>query len=130
MALDDNLYPDVVNALNTSPEANVANYRFSGYHLPKIQLDETGPAFAVPGIHPYYFNQPTFWEKGFTRFDTMVCRGQPSNGFIDNVPPEALPPTSAAAPAATGSLMLSAPPVFSLTPSTKPKLFKMKPLER
>lgn len=38
-------------------------YRFSGYQLPMIQLDSTGPAYYVVGIHPYYVNQPASWTK-------------------------------------------------------------------
>jgi len=38
-------------------------YRFSGYQLPMAQLDSTGPAYYVVGIHPYYINQPDYWTK-------------------------------------------------------------------
>ena len=41
-------------------------YRFSGYQLPKIQLDSTGPAYYVMQPHPYYRNQPLYWIKGFS----------------------------------------------------------------
>jgi hypothetical protein len=42
---------------------NSLQYRFSGYQLPMIQLDSTGPAYYVTGIHPYYINQPEYWTK-------------------------------------------------------------------
>lgn len=38
-------------------------YRFEGYQLPLIQLDETGPAYVVLQPHPYYYNQPLVWQK-------------------------------------------------------------------
>ena len=42
---------------------NSLQYRFSGYQLPMIQLDSTGPAYYIVGIHPYYINQPEYWTK-------------------------------------------------------------------
>lgn len=48
----------------TDKERLEANYRFSGYELIKIQLDETGPTYVVlDRIHPYYINQPLYWQK-------------------------------------------------------------------
>ncbi len=38
-------------------------YQFSGYQLPKIQLDETGPSYVFLKPHPYFYNQPKYWEK-------------------------------------------------------------------
>lgn len=38
-------------------------YRFSGYQMPKIKLDETGDAYIVLEPHPYYYNQPLYWQK-------------------------------------------------------------------
>lgn len=46
-------------------EQESINYRFSGYNLPLIELDETGPAYAVLGTHPYYTNQPVYWHKPY-----------------------------------------------------------------
>jgi hypothetical protein len=45
-------------------------YRFSGYQLNKLSLDETGHTYYIlPSfIHPYYLNQPKYWE-------TPVFRG-------------------------------------------------------
>ena len=49
----------------TEQEIEALQYRFSGYQLPLIQLDSTGPAYAVLSPHPYYRNQPTFWQKPY-----------------------------------------------------------------
>ena len=38
-------------------------YRFSGYQLPKVSLDETGPSYYVVAPHPYFYNQPEEWTK-------------------------------------------------------------------
>ena len=39
-------------------------YRFSGYQLPKIQLDDTGNSYVrLKNPHPYYSNQPFYWTK-------------------------------------------------------------------
>jgi hypothetical protein len=45
------------------PEKDALNYRFSGYQLPMLQLDETGPAYACVEPHPYLYNQPMFWTQ-------------------------------------------------------------------
>lgn len=37
--------------------------RFSGYQLPMIQLDSTGPQYVLLGPHPYFSNQPSSWTK-------------------------------------------------------------------
>jgi hypothetical protein len=39
-------------------------YRFSGYQLNKLSLDETGHTYYIlPSfIHPYYLNQPEYWS--------------------------------------------------------------------
>jgi hypothetical protein len=36
----------------TESEIEALKYRFSGYQLPLIQLDETGPAYVQIGVHP------------------------------------------------------------------------------
>jgi len=46
-------------------EKESAQYQFSGYDLPRIQLDSTGDAYYVVMPHPYYRNQPEYWKKGF-----------------------------------------------------------------
>ena len=38
-------------------------YRFSGYQLPKIQLDSTGDTYYDVRPHPYFYNQPLYWQK-------------------------------------------------------------------
>jgi hypothetical protein len=47
---------DVIEALQ---------YRFSGYQLYLVQWDETGPAYAITGVNPYYKNQPEYWTKPY-----------------------------------------------------------------
>jgi len=48
--------------MSTSTESN--QYRFAGYNLPMIQLDETGPQYVyLATVHPYYSNQPIYWQK-------------------------------------------------------------------
>lgn len=47
----------------TPEEKAKYQYRFSGYTLPMIQLDSTGPSFAIVQVHPYYLNQPVCWSK-------------------------------------------------------------------
>lgn len=42
-------------------------YRFSGYQLPKICLDETGPAYIQLPPHPYFSKTQPLWT---TRQDT------------------------------------------------------------
>ena len=49
----------------TPEEEERIRYQFQGYQLPKIQLDETGPAYVVLHPHPYYYNQPEYWGKPF-----------------------------------------------------------------
>ena len=49
------------------PDLDAARYRFSGFQLPLIQLDETGPAYiylkSPPGfLHP----QPEYWQKPYS----------------------------------------------------------------
>jgi len=49
----------------TDEEKMALQYRFSGYQLPMIQMDETGPAYYVVQPHPYYSNQPLDWQKPY-----------------------------------------------------------------
>lgn len=46
-------------------------YRFAGYKLDLIILDETGPSYAVAKPHPYYYNQPTYWQVPAYKGDTF-----------------------------------------------------------
>ena len=55
----------------TPEEQEALQYRFSGYQLPLIQLDEIGPAYIVLHPHPYYRNQPTYWQKPAYRGSTL-----------------------------------------------------------
>lgn len=73
-------------------------YRFAGYQLPKIQLDETGPSFYQVQPHPYYSTQPAYWEKpafsGFMPLKSGIIGGeshiQPSGAiYPDGPPPQA-----------------------------------------
>ena len=45
----------------TPEEKTKYQYRFKGYNLNMIQLDSTGPQFAIAGVHPYYDAQPAYW---------------------------------------------------------------------
>ena len=57
-------------------EIQATQYRFSGYQLHKIQLDETGPAYYVVQPHPYYYNQPEYWQKPYYQ-DPPLASGVP-----------------------------------------------------
>lgn len=56
-------------------------YQFSGYAPPLIQLDETGPAYWISGVHPYYKNQPEYWSTRatYTQPGTINVRNNPIN---------------------------------------------------
>lgn len=53
-------------------------YRFQGYQLPKIQLDETGATYYKVSPHPYLYNQPEYWQQ-------PVYNGSPYGGVNDLV---------------------------------------------
>lgn len=38
-------------------------YRFAGYNFDMETMDGTGPSFIVAHPHPYYYNQPAYWQK-------------------------------------------------------------------
>lgn len=40
-------------------------YRFSGYQLPMIQLDETGPQYVKLPPHPYFSKPQPEWQKPY-----------------------------------------------------------------
>jgi len=47
-----------------TPEEKLSlQYRFGGYQMPKIQLDESGDSYILLDPHPYYYNQPAYWQK-------------------------------------------------------------------
>jgi hypothetical protein len=52
----------------TEEEKETLQYRFSGYQLPLIQLDETGPAYVYLTPHPYFYNQPVYWQGAYFRY--------------------------------------------------------------
>jgi len=41
--------------------------RLTAYQLPKLELDETGHAYYNVPPHPYYYNQPLYWQKACYR---------------------------------------------------------------
>lgn len=51
--------------LQSSSEKDLQNarYRFRGYVLPKVQLDETGSTYYVVAPHPYLYNQLQYWQS-------------------------------------------------------------------
>lgn len=50
----------------TEKEVEDINYRFGGYQLNLIKLDQADAGYVVvAGVHPYYTNQPAFWQKPF-----------------------------------------------------------------
>ncbi len=53
-------------------------YRFSGYNLPTVKLDD-GFDYYVVGVHPYFINQPTMWQKPAFQvgFDTVGGHNDP-----------------------------------------------------
>ena len=71
-------------------------YRFSGYQLPKIELDETGHTYYyIVGVHPYYTSQPMYWQNEAFTTDTPVIGNRrvykpPQGGSGGNA---GLPPT-------------------------------------
>ena len=58
--------PNQNKQLQTRSEEELQNarYRFSGYVLPKLQLDETGASYPIVSPHPYFYNQPEYWQAG------------------------------------------------------------------
>jgi len=54
----------------TDEEKEALRDRFSGYQLPKIDLDAGFPVYQVP-VHPYFYNQPLEWTKpAYTKYET------------------------------------------------------------
>ncbi len=53
-------------------EQDASRYRFSGYQLNLVQLDETGPSYVlIYDVHPYYKNQPLYWQTNAYRGKTL-----------------------------------------------------------
>ena len=61
--------------MDTETAASI-NYRFSGYQLPMIQLDETGAQYISIPVHPYYYNQPEFWATRPITYDHFSGEGK------------------------------------------------------
>jgi len=61
----------------TEEEVAAIQYRFSGYNLPMIQLDETGPSYIQLGTtHPYYRDQPEYWAtKALSHGPDLINNG-------------------------------------------------------
>ena len=69
----------------TPEEQEALQYRFSGYQLPLVQFDETGPAYAQLDVHPYYKSQPAYWQKNAFQGNSFPNYGQVINDrHIDN----------------------------------------------
>lgn len=60
MAETDIISPNLPPSGN--PELDANRDRFSGYNLPSKKLDD-GFDYYVVGVHPYFINQPTVWQK-------------------------------------------------------------------
>lgn len=58
-------------------------YRFSGYQLDLIQLDSTGPAFAVSYVHPSLINQPEYYQKPAYQGTSVVITGGLVSDAVD-----------------------------------------------
>ena len=37
--------------------------RLTAYQLPKLELDETGHTYYDVPVHPYFYNQPFYWQE-------------------------------------------------------------------
>lgn len=59
----------------TPEEQSAIQYRFSGYQLPMIQFDSTGPSYIIGTVHPYYRNQPAYWQKNAYIGNTLGTTG-------------------------------------------------------
>jgi len=88
-------------------------YRFQGYQLPKIQLDETGPSYYDVSPHPYFYNQPRYWQQA-------VFQGSPYGGMDTDNPD--IPTTADTSPIVnnansdTSERALSEEPLVTSTP--------------
>lgn len=62
--IECDIYKDFINMPDITDTEISDQYRFSGYNLPMLQLDSTGPAYYyIPEPHPYYINQPAYYQK-------------------------------------------------------------------
>jgi len=83
--------------------------RFKGYQLPMIQLDETGPSYYVVEPHPYFYNQPRYWQQ-------EVFEGHPQGGVNDLIQNDI--PTTADKPPVIGTSDSSLGEVSDNAPKT------------
>ena len=75
----------------TDKEKAALSYRFSGYQLPKIQLDETGHTYYyIRGVHPYYTTQPMYWQKPAYTTNTVTM----GNSRTYSTPANVIGPTA------------------------------------
>ena len=66
-------------------------YRFQGYQLDLLIFDETGPAYAYAHVHPYYYNQPLYWQQNSFQGGQIVggqfAMEQSGNAIVQVYPP-------------------------------------------
>ena len=65
----------------TPEEQQELQYRFGGYQLPLVQWDATGPAYAILPPHPYFRNQPLYWQKAAFIGNSFPTYGQITGNF-------------------------------------------------
>jgi len=89
----------------TQEEIAANLYRFEGYQLPMLELDETGNSYVkIDTIHPYYKNQPLYWKKPYynghpygTGNIATPAESSPTpapSGFSSGLPGDIIMPTS------------------------------------
>lgn len=61
--------------------------RFSGYNLPTVKLDD-GFEYYVVGVHPFYMNQPQFWQKPAFQVGFDTVGGYTSPIYSKDIPSE------------------------------------------
>lgn len=54
------------DGMNDQDRIDAYKYRFSGYQMPKVRLDDGFEYDISPGVHPYYVGQPEFWSTRAT----------------------------------------------------------------
>jgi len=53
--MPEDTYTDILNV-------DLSRYRFGGYSLPMVQLDETGPSYIALLPHPEYRRSGPYWQ--------------------------------------------------------------------
>jgi len=80
----------------TDKEKANLSYRFSGYQLPKIQLDETGHTYYyIRGVHPYFTTQPMYLQKPAYTTNTATIGNRSVYAQPSKVSGSDFPPTQA-----------------------------------